>query len=137
MVEDDYEKLLDRARSELPPEVLKRKRFELPRPTSFVSGNRTVLHNFKEVCDRLRRDQGHLLKFLSKELATAGTINGTRAVFQGKFDVRSMERLVDRYAREFVLCPVCHQPDTRIVREDRFYFLVCDACGARSSIRGI
>ncbi|MFQ6075787.1 MAG: translation initiation factor IF-2 subunit beta, partial [Candidatus Bathyarchaeia archaeon] len=101
------------------------------------AGNRTIIHNFKEFCDRLRRDQNHFLKFLSSELATAGTIEGARAVFQGRFRADILERLVSRYVKDFVICPVCNQPDTRIVREDRFNFLICDACGAKSSARAV
>ena len=130
-------KLLDKAWSQLPPEVTKKDRFELPKPVSSIAGNRTVLYNLKEVSDRLRRNNEHLLKYLSGELATAGTIDGNRAIFQGKFDNKILERLLERYTREFVLCPTCHQPDTKTVREERLYFLVCEACGARSSIRGI
>lgn len=137
MSDKSYMKLLDRAWSQLPPEVTKKDRFELPKPVSSIAGNRTVLYNFKEVSDRLRRNNEHLLKYLSGELATAGTIDGNRAIFQGKFDNKTLERLLERYTQEFVLCPTCHQPDTKIVREERLYFLVCEACGARSSIRGM
>lgn len=136
-MEEEYERLLNRARAQLPQQVFKGERFEMPRPVSTIAGNRTVLHNFKEICDRLRRDQNHFLKFLSGELATAGTIEGTRAFFQGRFRADVFERLVSRYVKDFVICPVCNQPDTRLVREDRFNFLICEACGARSSARGV
>ena len=136
MSDEAYIKLLDRALSQLPPEVTKKDRFELPKPVSSISGNRTVLYNLKEISDRLRRSKEHLVKYLSGELATAGIIDGTHAIFQGKFDNKTVERLLERYAQEFVFCPTCHQPDTKIIREERLYFLVCDACGARSSVRG-
>ncbi|MCD6263176.1 translation initiation factor IF-2, partial [Candidatus Bathyarchaeota archaeon] len=38
------------------------------------------------------------------------------------------------YTKRYVICPVCKRPDTRIVKEKRLAFLVCEACGARSSI---
>lgn len=137
MSDDAYKKLLDKALAQLPPVATKKDRFEMPKPQSSISGNRTILYNSKEISDRLRRDREHLLKFLSGELATAGTIDGAQVIFQGKFDNKTIERLVERYTQEFVLCPICHQPDTRIIREERLYFLVCDACGARSSLRGL
>lgn len=135
MSEGEYRKLLERAIAQLPPESEKKDRFEIPRSVSSISGNRTILYNLKDICDRLKRDKNHLLKYLAGELATSGTIDGNRAIFQGKFDNRALEQLVERYVNEFVLCPVCHQPDTRITRKDRVYFLVCEACGASSSIR--
>jgi len=133
----EYEKMLEEAYSQLPPEVFKRKRFELPGPNCAVFGSRTVLYNFKEICDTLNRDPTHVLRFLSKEMATAGTIDGTRAIFQGRFDSETFRRLIERYAKEFVICPVCKRPDTKIVKEKRLYFLVCEACGARSPLRPV
>jgi translation initiation factor 2 subunit 2 len=135
MTEETYSKLLERAMSQLPHEVTKGDRFVLPEPVSAIMGNRTVLHNLKEICDRLRRKSEHVMKYLSKELATAGHIDGARAVFQGKFDYTTIRRLIVRYSDEYVFCPICQQPDTRIIKEGRYRFLLCDACGARSSLR--
>ena len=135
MKEKEYEKLLSKARSSLPPSVLKKERFKLPNLEFLVSRNKTILRNFKEICDRLRRSQGSVLKFLSGGLGTSGTIDGPRAVFKGRFRTESVGQLIDRYIRYFVLCPVCGQPDTKIVKEGRFRFLVCEACGAKSSVR--
>ena len=133
----DYKELLERARSQLPSEVLEHKRFEVPKPRSFVTGMRTILANFKEVCDALNREPRHVLKFLSGEMATAATMQGTRAIFQGRFRYDTFERLIQRYVKEFVVCPVCKRPDTKIVKERRLLFLVCEACGAKSSIRPV
>ena len=135
MAEETYKKLLDRAISQLPPEVSKKERFIIPKPASSIMGNRTILYNLKEICDRLRRSKEHVLKYLSKELATAGNFDGTTVMFQGKFDNAVIRRLIERYTQEFVYCPICHQPDTRIVKEGRYNFLICDACGAKSSAK--
>ena len=133
----NYKEMLKRARSQLPSEVLERKRFEIPKPRCFVTGMRTVLSNFKEICDALNREPRHVLKFLSGEMATAATIQRTRAVFQGRFGYDTFERLIKRYTSEFVVCPVCKRPDTKIVKERRFLFLICEACGAKSSLRPV
>ena len=79
----------------------------------------------------------HLLKFLAKEMATAGTLQGPKAVFQGKFRRETFKNLISRYTENYVMCPICKLPDTKIVREKRLYFLICDACGAKSSIRPV
>jgi len=133
----DYKELLKRARSQLPLEILEHERFEIPRPRNFVTGMRTILANFKEICEALNREPHHVLKFLSGEMATAATVQGTRAIFQGKFGNDTFERLIRRYTNEFVMCPVCKRPDTKIVKERRFFFLICEACGAKSSIRPV
>ncbi len=136
-MKSDYEELLKRGRSQLPPGVFERKRFEVPKPRTITVGMRTIILNFKEICEAFNRDPQHLLRYLSREMATAGTASGARAVFQGRFPRDTIERLVQRYAVAFVVCPVCRRPDTKIVKEKRLSFMVCEACGARSSLRGI
>jgi len=131
----DYEELLERARSKIPEVVSKRERLELPRLLHSTIGMRTVIHNFREVADALNRDPQHLLKFLTGELATAATMQESRVLFQGKFSRETLEKLIQRYIASFVTCPVCKRPDTRIVKEKRLLFLVCEACGAKSSIK--
>jgi translation initiation factor 2 subunit 2 len=134
-MEYDYEKLLKRARSQFPEIRVKSERLELPRLSYAKIGMRTVVYNFKELADALNRDPQHLLKFLSGEMATAATIQGGRVIFQGKFSEDTFSRLIQRYMESFVVCSVCKLPDTRIVKEKRLSFLVCEACGARSSIK--
>jgi translation initiation factor 2 subunit 2 len=131
----DYEELLKRARSQIPELTSKRERLELPRLHFSVVGVRTIIHNFKEIADALNRDQLHLLKFLSREMATAATVQESRAIFQGRFRQDTFERLIQRYMENFVVCPVCKRPDTKIVKEKRLSFIICDACGAKSSVQ--
>jgi translation initiation factor 2 subunit 2 len=131
----DYDELLKRARGRVPEVASKRERLELPRLSYAKIGMRTVIYNFKEIADALNRDPQHLLKFLTGEMATAATTQGSRVIFQGKFSEDTFQRLMQRYLETFVLCPVCKRPDTKIVKEKRLSFLVCEACGARSSIK--
>jgi translation initiation factor 2 subunit 2 len=131
----NYDELLKRACSEMPEVSTKRERLELPRLHTTIIGMRTIISNFKEVADVLNRDPQHILKFLTREMATAATSNDSRAIFQGKFRRDSFERLLQRYMESFVICPVCKRPDTKIVKEKRLSFLVCNACGAKSSIK--
>jgi translation initiation factor 2 subunit 2 len=96
---------------------------------------RTYLVNYREIAQYLNRDPQHLLHYLSKELATAGTIDGARAIFQGKFGSDTLDRTIQRYIEEYIICPVCKRPDTKIVREKRLSFIVCEACGARNPVK--
>lgn len=132
-----YEELLKRAQSKLPKEKGTGERFEIPRVNSFIIGMRTIINNFKEIADALNRDPRHLIKFLTNEMATAGTLEETRATFQGKFPRNTLERLLNIYVENFVICPVCKRPDTNVVKEKRFSFLVCEACGAKSSVKSV
>ncbi|MEM2971345.1 MAG: translation initiation factor IF-2 subunit beta [Candidatus Bathyarchaeia archaeon] len=131
----NYEELLKRAYAQIPQVSLKRERLQLPKINLSVIGMRTMIYNFKEIADALGRDPQHLLKFLTRETATAATLQESRAIFKGKFSQETFERLIQRYMESFVVCPVCKRPDTNIVREKRLSFLVCEACGAKSSIQ--
>jgi translation initiation factor 2 subunit 2 len=135
MDEKNYEKWLDRGYSKLPETASKKGRLEVPELQHLQMGKRTFIKNFKQICNALSRSEQHLLKFLAKELATAGSIDGEQAIFQGKFNRELIELIMDDYLKEFVVCPVCRSPDTKVVREERFRFLLCEACGARSSVR--
>lgn len=131
----DYDELLKRARAQVPEVTTKHERLELPRLYVSMVGMRTTISNFKEVADVLDRDPQHILKFLTREMATAATYHDGRAIFQGKFPRDTFERLLQRYNDAFVICPVCKRPDTNIVKEKRLSFLVCNACGAKSSVK--
>ncbi|MGQ9726065.1 MAG: translation initiation factor IF-2 subunit beta [Candidatus Bathycorpusculaceae bacterium] len=133
----EYEELLKKARSQIPEVYSKRERLELPRMNVSVIGMRTIIHNFREIADVLGRESQHILKFLTRELATAATLQEERAIFKGKFSQETLDRLIQRYMESFVVCPVCKRPDTKIVKEKRLQFLVCAACGAKSPVQSL
>jgi translation initiation factor 2 subunit 2 len=133
----EYEELLKRAMEKLPKIMEGRERFEVPKVICEVSGNKMVLKNFGEILAVLRRDSGHLSKYLSKELATAGSVQGNTLIFQGKTSREILQKKVDDYVKEFVYCKECGKPDTKLVKEDRIYFLACEACGAKKPTRSI
>lgn len=139
MEEHSYDELLDRARSQIPPERFEKKqrRLTVSAPNSRVQGSRTMLYNLKEISEQLNREPNHFLRYLSKEMATAGTIVGTYAVFQGRFERSVFENLLNQYIQDYLTCPVCKGVDTKVSKEGRYYFLLCEACGARSSIRAV
>jgi len=133
----NYEDLLKRARSQIPEIATKQERLEVPRLRMSLIGMRTIVHNFKEIADSLNRDPQHIVKFLTGEMATAATVQEGRAIFQGKFNTETLNTLLQRYMENCIMCPVCKRPDTKIVREKRLSFLVCEACGAKSSVKNL
>ncbi|RLG70408.1 MAG: translation initiation factor IF-2 subunit beta [Methanobacteriota archaeon] len=131
----EYEKLLDRAITALPPKIFEKRRFELPEVKLLIQGNQTVIQNLRSVANAISRDPDHLAKYLLREMATAGRVDGQRLIFQGRFTREVVEERLKRYVEEYVLCHECKKPDTKIVKEGRYHLLKCEACGARSSIR--
>jgi len=132
---EDYMKGLERAISRLPASRGTEDRFVIPPPKIFYEGKTTVLENFTGIADALNRDPDHLMKFILQEMGTAGKIEGQHAVFQGRFTEQNLERHIDSYVQEYVICSECHRPDTQLIRSDRVLMLKCEACGAHRPVR--
>ena len=131
----DYERSLNRAFEHMPEYLTTDVRFSIPEPHIFIEGKTTVLKNFLEIADVVNRDPTHLLKYMLKELGTAGKLDGNRVIFQGKFTAETIQSQITAYADEFVICSECGRPDTELVRSDRVLMLKCAACGAHRPIR--
>ncbi len=130
-----YEELLKRGLSALPKKSEVTERFVIPQARVQKAGAKTIIINFKEIASGLRREPAHLLKVLLKELATKGDMDeGGRLVVLGRFPEEMVNRKIEIYVKNHVLCPECQKPDTKLVKEGRYTFLVCEACGARHSV---
>jgi translation initiation factor 2 subunit 2 len=132
----DYEALLKRAKEKLPHTLESHDRFQVPEPDVMIEGKTTVLRNFGEIVDKLRRDPNHLIGYLLRELGTAGTIegDGQRVVFKGKVTTTQIVDRIKNYVDEYVLCSECTRPDTKIVKDGRILILVCETCGAHRPV---
>jgi len=130
----DYESLLERAKKKLPQTLESHDRFQVPEPDVMLEGKTTVLRNFGDIVDALRRDPDHLLGYLLRELGTAGTMEGRRVVFKGKVAPSSIAERIKDYVEEYVLCSECNRPDTKIVKEGRVLILTCETCGAHRPV---
>ena len=137
MAKSEYEKLLKRIETNL---IKNSKvvdgRFELPTVDVMWEGQKTYLRNFVEYPKTMRRDATKLLQYLSKEFAVPAERVGDSAMFIGKRDPDDFKRLLEIYVSDYVRCLTCQSPDTRIEKEKRIHFLICEACGAKSTIKG-
>ncbi len=133
----NYESLLEDAFRKLPEKSEGKGRFEIPGAKTLPDGSKTIITNFGEIAGKLRRDPSHILKFLLKELATKGELKGQKLTVQGRFRSDMVDKKVENYAKEYVFCQECGKPDTKIIREDRYQFLKCEACGAKHVIKKV
>ena len=133
----NYEDMLEKAYNELPEIRVSKKRFEMPKVDSTVSGNTTYILNFTQIANYLNRDPKHMVKFFSRELAAPGGVQGTKAMFVGKFSGRRLQEVLENYVNEYVICKQCGHADTKLVKEDRITFIECMACNARYPARSI
>ena len=132
----DYEKLLERAREGLEDVMQNAERFSPPIPDIMHEGSKkTIIRNFSEIVDSLRRDETHLYKFLLQELGTAGSVNNRRLVLQGRVPEKKIKDRIKLYIETFVVCQECNRPDTSFLRTGRTLNLHCEACGAKKPIR--
>jgi len=132
----DYKELLTRARDNLPESVFEKERFEIPKVKGHFEGNKTVISNFNQIAQTLRRGADHLLKFILRELATPGEIKKSGLLVLGaRVPASRINDKIRQYAYEFVLCPVCSKPDTELIKEGDFTFLKCTACGAKKPVK--
>ncbi len=134
-VDETYLKLLDLALKKLPKKAESGRRLENLSLDIVVAGKRTVINNFKEIAELLNRDPKHIAKFLLKELAAPGIFEGDKFVIQMAVPKTKLAMALQRYIKTYVLCPVCGAPDTVLVREKRLVFMICTACGAKSSVQ--
>lgn len=132
---ESYENLLDNAYKEVKLVKTGSERFEIPKVQGMVEGKNTIITNFGAIASYLRRQPDHLAKFLQKELATSGKIEGDRLILNTKLNSAKVNEKLNLYAKEFVLCPVCTKPDTEVIAEKGIKFKHCLACGAKSPIR--
>jgi translation initiation factor 2 subunit 2 len=133
----DYEKLLKRIQDKISEKKSDSgERFELPVPDVMWEGQRTILRNFTDFAKRMRRDPEKLLQYLSKEFATPAERSGEKAIFVGRREPHDFISLLQIYVKDYLECPTCKSPDTKIERQNRISFLVCEACGAKSSLKG-
>lgn len=138
MTKISYENLLKKLQSEAVSQTKKTaSRIELPTPQIMWVGNKTIFRNFIDFPKVLRRDPEKVLLYLAKEFGSAAYIAGEKGVFVGKKEPSAFMSLFERYMKDYVMCPVCSSPDTKIERVKRLSFLVCEACGAKSSIKGV
>lgn len=131
-----YEALLEEAYQNVEPvEVCER--FEVVRVKGHHEGTRTVISNFSQVAACMRRPAGHIMKFLSKELASSVEISRDRLILSRKLSSKEINSKIEKYVNSFVLCKSCKKPDTEMVDEGNKTFLKCLACGNKQEIHKI
>jgi translation initiation factor 2 subunit 2 len=124
-----YENMLDDAREEIPEPEEAHDRFQVPDVSGRIEGGRTIITNFDAIADTLRREPSHLLKFLNRELATRGAIEGKTAELERRLRPNQLNEKIKDYKERFVVCPSCEKADTVLNKDGTDYMMKCQACG--------
>jgi translation initiation factor 2 subunit 2 len=132
----DYDKLLEKAHKELPEDIGTGERFEIPALEVLTEGNKTIIRNFSQVLQKIRRKPDQVIKYFTKEFAVPANQEGDRLILHRKLNRDLLNKKFNEYVKMYVVCSQCNKPDTHI--EDtghRSKLLVCEACGARTAVK--
>jgi len=132
-----YEELLQRFYTNLG--VVEKKKLSVKLPQMLSDGPRkSILVNFKEICDGLKRPYDHVISFIATELGTEAFMDGRqRLVMRGRWRPANMENVLRRYVQTYVICTVCKSPDTVLEKENRLFFVKCSNCKSRPSVAAV
>ena len=131
----EYDRMLDRLYMMLPEKTASKERFEMPALDIGFQGKKTLIRNFSRALKAVGREERQFYKYVTKETATAATMDEGKLTLNGKFFADNINRLWNNYLNEYVLCHECKKPDTQIIERNGVKVLKCTACGAISAIR--
>ncbi len=135
-LDSEYEKLLDRAFTKLPSLSAETVDFKIPVADTIIQGTKTVIKNFSQIVDVARRDKSEIAKYLTKELAAPVSVEDPRLIISAKVNADALNSKIKKYFETYIICKECHKPDTKVVSYSRgFLTIVCEACGARYTIK--
>jgi translation initiation factor 2 subunit 2 len=130
-----YDELIDKAYENIPDNVKKLSRFEIPKVEIRIEAKNTYITNFNKIINTMMRDRKHFIGVFLKKVGTMGEIRGQQLFLKGIYKEQVLNRLIEQYSKLYVLCKICNKPDTEIQREGKKIYLKCTACGAREEIR--
>ncbi len=132
----DYDKLLERVYKKIPPKS-GTSDLQLPEPQLIRVGTQSIIKNFRDISQKLKRDPTLVSRYLLKELASAGSyeeVSG-QLVLNVKVSRKVIEQLLDIFIKSYVKCPTCGSIDTRIEHRGKIWILRCEACGAEQPVK--
>lgn len=134
--EESYTQLLDRAFAQLPNLAAEKSDFHIPEVDSIIQGSKTIVRNFSQIADVARRDESDIAKYMSRELAAPVSVGEQKLTISTKVQTAVLSEKVKKYFQTYVICKECGKPDTHIESTERGYeTLVCEACGARYTVK--
>jgi len=103
---------------------------EMPGFEVIKESDRTIITNWSAIISKFGIDSKLLLRFLQRRLGTIGMPQHGRLYLQGVYTRVRLNRLLEAFMKEYVICDVCGRPHCIIVRERGSLIKKCQACGA-------
>ncbi len=132
----DYEYLLNRLYEKVPPRSGSAE-YEIPEPEVIRIGSQTIIRNFREISEKLKRDPSLVARYLQKELATAGSYDpgSGQLTLNVKVSRKVISQFLNIFLKTYVRCPTCNSVDTRLTKKGKAWILICEACGAEQPVK--
>lgn len=131
-----YETLLHRAFASLPHLSEENVDFKIPEADAIIQGSNTIIRNFKQIADVARRPKEEIETYLTKELAAHINNEQQGVVISARITNAVLKNKIEKYFQTYVVCKECHKPDTHTESISRgFMTLICEACGARYTVK--
>ncbi|MCS7106519.1 MAG: translation initiation factor IF-2 subunit beta [Acidilobaceae archaeon] len=134
----DYRWLLERVYKKIPPRP-EAEGIALPEPELIRVGDQTIIKNFREISMKLKREPAVLTRYLLRELNAGGSYDENSGQLRVgiKVSKKPIEQLLQRFEKAYVRCPTCGSIDTKLLRRERNWSLICEACGAEQAVKPI
>lgn len=133
----DYNKLLDRLYEKLPAKTTA-PAIEIPQLVIAHIGFQTQIRNFKDVCDRIRREPRICMRYFLKELAARGAIDDSGVfTIYSRVSSQTVSVLFKRFLMTYVRCSTCGSLHTVLKRQGKVWIIQCLACGAETPVKPI
>jgi translation initiation factor 2 subunit 2 len=119
----------DFSRTSIPP----------PRLTKLGS-KRVIWTNFQEFCESIKRNTDHIFQYMTAELCTECSINGTnQLIIKGRFVPTYIDSIMKKYIQRYVYCSSCHSLNTSLTKDSvsKLFFIRCGNCMCVHSVANI
>ncbi|OHT09079.1 Domain found in IF2B/IF5 family protein [Tritrichomonas foetus] len=114
------------------------RRIALPAISITRKAKKTIFNNFTSVCQIMKRDPEHVKQYICTEQNTDASIDGSGGlVITGRLQQTTIEKYITQYVHFYVKCPVCGSMDTKLEKNNRLLFIVCNQCTAQRSVQQI
>lgn len=116
-------------------------RYKMPRltPRTISSGNgiKTSILNAKQIAKAIFRTSSCLTHWFGYALAVQSkpTQNQEQIVLNGDHDAKKLQNSLYEFIDNFVLCPVCQNPETICEHQGPNLVLHCNSCGNNSAVQ--
>lgn len=109
----------------------------LPNLIIDVTTTNTFFKNVKDILKTLRCNPDHYVRYMDKELGSVNWLSSSKRdglIIKGKVRKNKIQLLLQEYVKKYICCNICKSMDTKIVREKRMEFLVCNKCKSQYNI---